>query len=46
MKVGKKELCSYFIALPLMQKGYRRINLKSYDGTNLIAELLVKINFD
>ena len=46
MKVGKKTIGSYFIALPLVQRGYRRINLESYDETNTRAELLVKITFD
>ena len=44
MTVGKRALGSYFIALTLVQKGYRRIALENQDGSTTKAGLLVKIN--
>ena len=44
MSVGKRDLGSYFIALSLLQQGYRRITLENHDGSPTKAGLLVKIN--
>ena len=44
--VGEKALGSYFIALPLVQKGYRRIELENSDGRKTKAGLLVKISIE
>lgn len=46
MKVGEKALGSYFIALSMVQKGYRRIELENSDGRKTKAGLLVKINIE
>ena len=44
--VGEKVLGSYFIALSLVQKGYRRIELENSDGRKTKAGLLVKISIE
>ena len=46
MKVGEKALGSYFIALSMVQKGYRRIELENSDGRKTKAGLLVKISIE
>ena len=46
MKAREKALGSYFIALSLVQKGYRRIELENSDGRKTKAGLLVKISIE